>query len=228
MVEQALELGAPLGVSSAPSLWGPALWRREATLVACGSLGVCHARDSRQAFDTVTSDLVALLSSLGRDHIDFYFIKVRQALEEHQISGAIEALAAAKDEGLVRFVGLRCDGPGIMGLGLWRLHDAFEAVMVPRSPTVTEPYETLAPLARERRVGIVTRSPFRWGSDKPAPEWHGMRDAALGWLRSTMQDAPVIVGVARPEEIAAVASYVPPVSSEEALRQYQNFQTGVA
>ncbi|MCW5939331.1 MAG: hypothetical protein KF884_02625 [Fimbriimonadaceae bacterium] len=228
LVGRALDLGAPLGVSSAPSLWGPSLGRREATLVACGALEVCRALDSKQAFDIVTGELVALLSALGRDHVAFYFLKVRSALEEHQIAGSIEALHAAKEEGLVRFAGLRCDGPGMVGLGLWRLHDAFEAVMVPRSPTVTEPYDTLAPLAQERRVGLVTRSPFRWGPPDPAPERLGMKEVALGWLRSAMEEAPVIVGVSCPEEIDAVANPAPAVSSEEALRRYRDAQMGVA
>jgi hypothetical protein len=196
-------------------------------LVACGSWAVSHARDSKQAFDTVTSDLVALLSSIGRDHIDFYFVTVRHALEERQAAGMVEALDAAKDEGLLRFAGLRCDGPGLAGLGLWRLHDAFEAVMAPRNPAVTEPYRTLAPLAHERRVGFVARSPFRWGLGPPAPEVPGLAETAFGWLTAAMMDSPVIVGVGDASEIDTLeAVQCAPVAPTDALARYHDALAG--
>jgi aryl-alcohol dehydrogenase-like predicted oxidoreductase len=107
--------------------------------------------DDRHSADLVQAHLFEVLTCVGRDCLDVYFLRVRRAAEEYQIAGALMALETARQEGHVRFLGIFCDGPPLATLGTWQFHDAFEVLLAP----VGEALEMLEPLARERRVGVV-------------------------------------------------------------------------
>jgi aryl-alcohol dehydrogenase-like predicted oxidoreductase len=158
--------------------------------------------------------LIECLSSIGREHLDFYFVRMRRGVEEYQISGVLQALELAKQEGHVKHIGLCCDGSAFASLAMWQFHDAFEVLLVPRNARQTDAYETLAPLAQQRRVGIVTSRPFNWGFGLPffelPGEWRikNLTQSFYGLslpqatLAHYAKDHPVLVGVRSAAEVA--------------------------
>ncbi len=143
----------------------------QAVLTASGNLDYENATDESHACSLVQANLIELLSSIGREMIDIYFLRVRRMAEEFQISGVLQALEWAKQEGHVGHIALSCDGPSFATLGVWQFHDAFEALLVPRDHRNTESYDTLAPLAKHRRVGIVTSKPLDWNYSPLSEDW---------------------------------------------------------
>ena len=102
--------------------------------------------------------------------------------------------------GHVGHIALSCDGPSFASLGLWQFHDAFEALLVPRDHVNTESYNTLAPLAKHRRVGIVTSKPLDWNYSALSDAWHiqsGENDFDLeqALVKDLAQEHPVLLTV---------------------------------
>jgi hypothetical protein len=230
LVGAAAEAGTVIDIGTNPGLWGGPLRGTDAILMAAGGIDVENATDERHAADLLQAHLIQTLCAIGREHLDFYFLKVRRGLEEYQIAGALQALEMARAEGHVRHIGLSCDGPALAVLGVWQFHDAFEALLVPRSHRLEGAYRTLAPLASERRVGIVTSRPLDWGhgiafTDLPAIErlavGSGAPDpAALAGdaIADMTSENPVLVPVRSPDEVRA-ALQAPQEGSPERLRQ---------
>lgn len=159
---EAAEFGVPLDITSQPGIWGNHLRGREATLVAVGRSDVESATEEAHAADLVQAHILEVLCSLTRPTIDFYAFRVRRAMEEFQVSGALMALESARQEGHIRHLALWVDGPPLAALGLWQFHDAFEVIFAPVSHRDRSAETTLVPLARERRVGIVGTRPLEW------------------------------------------------------------------
>jgi aryl-alcohol dehydrogenase-like predicted oxidoreductase len=164
LVASALARKTVIDISTQPALWGGFLRGTEATLMATGRHDVERATSEAQAADYVQAHLIEILSAIGRDHIDFYFMPYRRALEEFQINGAFEALETARQDGIIRHLGLAPVGPPLAALGLWQFHDAFDAILLEPG----ESYESLAPMAAERRVGVVVRDPGVAGATRLA------------------------------------------------------------
>lgn len=141
-----------IDISSNPALWGGQMRGTDACLMVTGGTDIERATETSHAGNLIQAHLIQTLSAIGREYIDFYFLRVRRGLEEFQINGALEALEVAKQDGHIRYLGIRCDGPSLAVLGMWQFHDAFEVIAIEDR----EAYETLAPLARDRRVGVVT------------------------------------------------------------------------
>ena len=168
LAQAARGAGVPIDVSGNPALWGGRLRGDDGLfLTAISTAGYERATDDRHAGDLMQAHLLETLSAIGRERIDVYFLRVRRAVDEFQIAGALEALEIARQDGHVRHLGLVCDGSSLATLGMWQFHDAFDLLLVPRSHHDDEAYRTLAPLARERRVGIVTSRPLNWGWGVP-------------------------------------------------------------
>ncbi len=204
LAEAAVATGAPLDVTQGPSLWGPLLRGAENRTVAFGGRGIEAARDDSHAADLVSADLIGLLSSLGRPVLDLFFLRVRRAIEEYQLNGALMALESAREEGLVRHVGLSCEGPPLAALGLWQFHDAFVALALPRNPLRQEAFATLAPLAQQRRVGLVSFGALDWGVGLPFTVLEdGSERLVPDALEANRSDGCVLVGVRTPAEVEA-------------------------
>jgi len=156
-IDAALEAKTVLEVSSQPALWGNRLRHENAELIISGGQDLEVATDEKHAADLTQAHLLQLLSSLGHEGIEFYFLKVKRALEEFQIAGAFAALEAARQEGHIAHLGLWVAGPALAVLPVWQFHDAFEVVLLNN-----EARTTLATLATERRVGVVVH-----GDDRP-------------------------------------------------------------
>ncbi|HEY0868596.1 MAG TPA: hypothetical protein VGE01_14525 [Fimbriimonas sp.] len=162
LAASALASGAPIDLTTGPALWGGFMRGTDAFLTIAGNRDYERATDDRHSADLVSAHLLESLSAIGRESWDIYFLRVRQAVEEYQISGALEALEMAKQEGHVRYLGLLCDGPALATLGMWQFHDAFEALLVKDQ----DGFDTLSPMAKSRRVGVV-RAEGVAGGDGP-------------------------------------------------------------
>lgn len=149
LVEAVRPLAIPMDISSQPALWGGFLRGGNDVLVQRSTIQYERATSEDHATDLVQAHLIETLSSIGREMVDFYFLRVRRVVEEFQINGALAALEFAKQEGHVRFLGLLVDGPALAVQSVWQFHDAFEAIILPPSA------DSLKPIAHERRVGIV-------------------------------------------------------------------------
>lgn len=145
-----------INISGNPARWGHVFGPTPHRLIAFGGRELETARDEQQAADFVTAHLISTLSCLGGRPLDLFFLRVRRALEDHQINGALRSLEEAKGEDLVRFLGLSIEGPPLAVTATWRFHDAFEAVCI--APN-TSPADTtmIRGIAAERRVGVVRR-----------------------------------------------------------------------
>lgn len=152
LVHAALESDTVIDISSSPALWGGFMRGTDATLMSVCGADLSLAMDEPHTHDLVQAHLIESLCGIGREHLDFYFLPVKTALKESQISGALIALEAARQEGHIRFFGLSANDP-LAAMGLWQMHDAFEAVLL-ASEKGSAP---LRLLAKTRRVAVVSR-----------------------------------------------------------------------
>jgi hypothetical protein len=155
LIDAVRSVGCPLDISSQPALWGSMVRGGQDVLLQRGTLQIELATSEDHATDLIQAHLIETLSALGREMIDFYYLRIRRNLEEYQINGALAALEHAKQEGYIRFLGLMADGPAMAVLGFWQFHDGFDSVMIPRPVHSSRSLENLEPLAHKRRVGVV-------------------------------------------------------------------------
>ena len=211
LADAARAAGVPIDISGNPALWGGRLRGDDSLfLTAISTAGYERATDDRHATDLMQAHLLETLSAIGREWIDVYFLRIRRAVDEAQLSGALEAMELARQEGHIRHLGIVCDGPSLAALGMWQFHDAFDLLLMPRNHHDDEAYRTLAPLARERRVGIVTSRPLNWGWGLPftalleplSPPGERGRGEGLsqGLLTQEMSAGPLTPSPSPPEE----------------------------
>jgi aryl-alcohol dehydrogenase-like predicted oxidoreductase len=144
-----------LDISPAPALWGRFLRERANRLqiaVATPTNLLLHAPDARIAANLLQSHIIETLCAVGRTHIDYYFLSLHEIPNETQLSGALEALELARQEGQIGAIGLAAYGKPLAILALWRTHDAFEVALLPDE---AERLQTLLTEAHARRAGIV-------------------------------------------------------------------------
>ncbi len=108
------------------------------------------AGSSSQTVDTVSAALLQAMTLIGAPRVGLAVLPVRQPLWGGQIEGALRALESARQDGVVRFVGLRVAGPWPMVEPVWRRHDAFEFALAGEAAL-----DDVAAFARSRRVGVV-------------------------------------------------------------------------
>lgn len=144
-----------LDITPAPGLWGHLL-RENPTPLQVAITVPAHliglAGDATHAGYALQSHLIETLCAIGRERVDFYFLSLHESLTEAQLSGALEALEIARQEGQIGAIGLAGYENPIRTLALWRTHDAFEVVLLPASEAHLQ---TLLPEARYRRTGVV-------------------------------------------------------------------------
>lgn len=146
-----------LDISPAPALWGRFLREWETPLkiaITTPTNLLLQAPDARIAANLVQSHMIETLCAMGRAHIDYYFLSLHEIPSEMQLSGALEALELARQEGQIGAVGLAAYGKPLSILGLWRTHDAFEVALLPDE---AERLQTLLPEAHARRAGVVVQ-----------------------------------------------------------------------
>jgi aryl-alcohol dehydrogenase-like predicted oxidoreductase len=182
------------------------------------------------------------LERMGVDHVDL--IQLHNLVEEdefevaHGPGGAVEALARARDEGLVRFIGVTGHGLRIAAMHRRSLERFdFDSVLLPLNhtlyadPSYRRDVDALVELCDERRVAVqtiksVARRRWRDGSG-PRHSWYEpLRDpeavaravrfvlARPGLFLNSSSDA----GLLGPILEAASASDAAVAPSEDALR----------
>jgi aryl-alcohol dehydrogenase-like predicted oxidoreductase len=115
--------------------------------------------------DGARRSLERSLERLGVDQVDLIQLHNLVEPEEwetaHSGGGAVEALARARDEGLVRFIGVTGHGTRIAGMHLRSLeHFPFDSVLLPynfallRDDGYRRDVEQLLALCEERRVAV--------------------------------------------------------------------------
>jgi len=155
-----------LDISPAPALWGRFVRERANRLQIAAATPknlLLQASDARIAANLVQSHIIETLCAVGRTHIDYYFLSLHEVPTEAQLSGALEALELARQEGQIGAMGLAAYGKPLAILALWRTHDAFEVVLLPDE---AEWLQTLLPEARARRVGVVVLTEGSRAPDK--------------------------------------------------------------
>ncbi len=213
----AKESQCPINVTGQPALWGAKLRGTTSPLICISSIDYQDAQDEAHACHLVQAHMIQVLSCLGREKLDFYYLRVRRAVEEFQISGALQAMELAKQEGHIEYLGICSDGPAMATLANWQFHNAFDTLLVPRSRFSQEAYQTLEPLARERRVGVVTSNPFKGSDTHSVVEAMELADGNTNrfssseltqfLLKDLSNDHPVLVDVRSAKDIEqAVAS----------------------
>jgi hypothetical protein len=161
LVEAVRKLNIPIDISSQPALWGGFLRGGSDILSVKSSTHYERATSQDHATDLMQAHLIEVLSSVGREMIDFYFLRVRRVVEEYQINGALAALEFAKQEGHVKHIGIAAEGPSIAVQSVWQFHDGFEVALLKPED------QSLMGLAKERRVGVVTAVPNHFQPRNP-------------------------------------------------------------
>ena len=143
------------------------------------------------------------LERLRTDRLDL--IQLHNLVDEDEwqtafsSGGVLEAVVQARDEGLVRFIGVTGHGVTVAAQHLRSLEEyPFDSVLLPynfpmsRNPSYIADFEALLALCAERRVAVqtiksITRGP--WGDHKPtANTWYepltdqDAIDIAVGWV----------------------------------------------
>jgi len=130
-------------------------------------------------------ELERSLARLGVDHVDM--IQLHNLVEPdewdiaHGPGGAVEALAAARDEGLVRFIGVTGHGTRIAEMHRRSLERFdFDAVLLPynyalmRDASYRTAFESLVDLCADRRTAVQTIKSVarrRWGPEAEGPRY---------------------------------------------------------
>jgi aryl-alcohol dehydrogenase-like predicted oxidoreductase len=140
-----------------------------------------------RAGDEARASLELSLTRLGVDQVDL--IQLHNLVEEdewetaHGVHGAVAALARARDEGLVRFIGVTGHGLRIAGMHLRSLERFdFDSVLLPynyslwQDPGYRGDAETLMAQCADRHVAVQTIKAVarrRWTDDtSPRHSWY--------------------------------------------------------
>lgn len=147
-----------LDITPSHGFWGSCLRVHQPSLqvaIVTPANLLAYTPGSLHAARAVQAHLIEVLCAIGRERCDYYLLNGAPLLDEAQLSGALEALELARQEGQIGALGLAAYGDPLRTLALWRTHDAFELVLLPDQPAVLQ---TLLPEARARRVGVLVEA----------------------------------------------------------------------
>lgn len=142
-------------------------------------------KTGERSADGARAELERSLERLGTDHVDL--IQLHNLVEDdeweaaHGRGGAVEALVRAREEGLVRFLGVTGHGLRIAGMHRRSLERFdFDSVLLPYShvlagdPGYRADFEALRGTCAERRVAVQTIKSVarrRWLPDDQSPHF---------------------------------------------------------
>lgn len=165
--------------------------------------------------DRSRADLERTLIRLGTDHLDLYQLHGVTSIEELDTrDGAVETLLAAREEGLVRFLGITGHDLGAPSAHLeaLRRYD-FDTVMFPVYPRVwADPVylrdaETLLAACAERDVGAMAIKAVAW-----RPWGEQTRPADSPWYQPHTDPALIARGVKFALSVPAITAFCTPGS----------------
>lgn len=196
---------------------------------------------------TAAEQIRRSLERLHVDHVDLIQLHHLAEPQEWEIAlgpgGALEAAIAARDEGLVRAIGITGHGWTIAAMQLRALERFdFDSVLLPYSYTMIQnksyrtDFETLFSLCHERQVAVQTIKSLvhtPWGAEpqtratwyKPLEDQRAI-DTAVHWVLgrpglflNTVGDIHVL-----PRVLDAAARYEAPVSDEDMREQVERLR----
>ena len=126
--------------------------------------------------------------------------------------GALEALLEARDQGLIRHLGISSHRSDAALAALERFD--FDVVLIPMNVVEREPLDALIPLCRERDVAVTVMKPLATGL-LPA-------SLALKWLLN-QPVASIVPGITTLEELEedAAVGHAPHALTDEEVRQVE-------
>ena len=202
-----------------------------------------HRRDfflacktERRTKEEATKELRRSLERLRVDHVDLYQLHAVDEPDDLEIAlgpgGALEAILQARQEGLLRFVGITGHSPAVQAEALRRFE--FDTVMFPLNFVLRahrselNDWEALLRLAREKDVGVMAVTAIAKGSwsteTRPYRTWYEpfddqeAIDRALWFTLSQDVTAALTAGDVRliPKVVDAAERFRPLSSEEQA------------
>lgn len=172
---------------------------------------------NNRSTEGVLEELHASLSKLQTDHVDLIQVHavnawadLEQVLAE---DGALTALEQARDQGLVRFIGITGHArPEILGHALYQY--PFDAVLVAlgiADRIISSPETFVLPRAVERNVGVIAMKVFGHGAFEN-------RERALRYSLGLPGVSLAIIGLDNEqqiEEVVGLANKYSPLSDDE-------------
>jgi uncharacterized protein len=170
--------------------------------------------------ESVTAELKQSLQKLQTDHVDLIQIHAVNAMADLEQAlapdGAIAALEEARDQGLVRFIGITGHArPEILAEAIRRY--PFDAVLIATGMAdrlVTAPETFFLPVAREKNVGVIAMKVLGHGAFPDV-------DLALRYSLGLEGVSLAIVGMdsmTQISQIVEIAARFQPLTEEEEAR----------
>jgi aryl-alcohol dehydrogenase-like predicted oxidoreductase len=156
-----IETARAYGAGASEEKIGLALAGRRDAVVLCSKTGAASADDARR-------DLEASLQALQTGYIDFYFLHGVDHEKLQQVTapgGAVEALTRAREEGLIRGIGLSSHWPEVYLQAMERIDLAVILVWCNYLDNLNFPIipDRVLPAARQRGVLITAMKPLADG-----------------------------------------------------------------
>ena len=175
--------------------------------------------------DGVLNELEKSLGHLGLDRVDIYQLNDVTAESWPQVmgsGGAFEGLREAREQGLVRFIGISSHSAGVLRMALES--GQFDTIEVAYSPFNRRGEEAIR-LAQRRDIGVIGMKPFggfgMLGSLKASSDGHTLGVATL--LRYALSNRHLSVTIPGmrfvrevEENVALAASYRPMTPAQKA------------
>ena len=157
-------------------------------------------KTGRRDYAGAREEIRRSLDRLGVDHVDLLQLHNLVDVIEWEFAlrdgGALEAAIEARDEGLVRFIGVTGHGLTVARMHLRSLERfAFDSVLAPyshvqmRDATYAADFEALAAVCVERGVAVQTIK-----SISLAP-WHGREQTSSTWYEPLREQADIDLAV---------------------------------
>lgn len=165
---QAIEaFGAPVDVSVSPAYIGGLLRASRLPFLAIGP-DLSGQTEFARTLAQVQAHVLETLCAIGRERLDFYFVRIREPLAREAQDAVMEAIEIFRQDGHIRFLGLFAE-EAKSASAFWADRDAFEVVLA-RADAIP----SLLGTAHSRRVGMIALD-----GDAPGT------DIALRTVRST-------------------------------------------
>lgn len=123
-------------------------------------------KSHQRTAEGIFRELETSLKNLRTDHVDVYQLhnvaNVDQWKQTQAEGGALEAVFQAREEGMVRHIGVTSHNPDLAAELVRSGH--FETLMVQYNYIITKPEETVLPLCRQLNVGTIAMKPFGGGA----------------------------------------------------------------